>query len=215
MLRLLSFSACFSVMLTASSNAEPKYQSICFELHHDGNFLSKAIHEVLGTEESKAILQGVCGAFTAEAERCVDSIESAGAGQLNFTKKGDSDYYGAIKASPRHQICRAFFVTNDWSSTSDTDANMQIATDRRSLTWYAAVVSNPSSGKWVRYQLVFEEVPENTDLPSDCHIPGLLWETHDKERVARQDNVTVTLDRQDAWCTGQHDENWRREFMSR
>jgi hypothetical protein len=211
----LSFLACAitycAAFWCAAAQAETRYQSVCFELHKSGSFFSKTIKEGLGSNEGKFVLKAICTYLTGNKPACSSSVDAAGEVYNRLTKHRGSDFYGMIAASPGYQVCRAFFVTSDWSATTDTDANMLIHSSRDKLTWYAAIGGGGSKGRWVRYQLVFEETPKSSPLPSNCHRPGLLWETHDRVRQPKQQNVTISLPKCENWCTGQYSSTWRRE----
>ena len=211
---LLSFVICATTFIGPTpADAEPRYQSVCFELHKSGDFFRKTIKEGLGSNEGLFVLKAICTSLTGNAQACATAVAAAGEVFNQTTSHSGSDYHGKIQASPGYQICRALFVTSDWSETSDTDANMQIRPNRDMLAWYAAIGGGGSKGRWVRYQLVFEEIPKTEPLPSNCHKPGLLWETHDQVRVAKQKNVTISLPTCEDWCTGQYSSNWRRTCL--
>jgi hypothetical protein len=133
----LSFLACAitycAAFWCAAAQAETRYQSVCFELHKSGSFFSKTIKEGLGSNEGKFVLKAICTYLTGNKPACSSSVDAAGEVYNRLTKHRGSDFYGMIAASPGYQVCRAFFVTSDWSATTDTDANMLIHSSRDKL----------------------------------------------------------------------------------
>jgi hypothetical protein len=177
-----------------------RYQSVCFELHKSGSFFGKTIKEALTSEEGKAVLKGICTYFTGDAQGCSSGVETAGQVYAAIYRKEGNEWRGTIDASPGYEICRAHFVTNDFSATSDTDTSMTLDQSRSKLDWYAAIGESERQGRWVRYQVVLEEVPQGR-ATNDCYKPGVLWFTKDRASTPRDESAKISLEQNDLWCT--------------
>ncbi|RWD20755.1 MAG: hypothetical protein EOS57_08190 [Mesorhizobium sp.] len=199
-----------ALFLSKAFSAEYRYQSACFELHEDGSFFQNTIKQTFGSREGRAILAGVCTYFAgpAAAEQCAAAAELAGQAYARLENREGNEYKGVITTSDGYEICRAYFVTNDFSATSNTDSSMTLRENsngpRAELGWYAAIGGSPKQGRWVRYQVVLEEIPRGSEADHDCHPEGLLWTTNDDSYtdIPQTSTRLVLPDRRLLWCTG-------------
>jgi hypothetical protein len=168
----------------------------CFYINRAGNFFSKVGHEFAG-KEAQEIGIAVCTAYTEDAANCTKYVTS-GASIVNaLTRSAGSDRHGVIRATPGHTICRASFVSNDWSVTSATTFNATIQRTRElnGLVWYVAMPDRGQTGDWIDTMIVLDEVPIGTEGKAGC------WQLTYKDAGTPLDGETRTHVR--AWeCKG-------------
>lgn len=173
------------------SAASHKFQSVCFNIKSDGNFWSKSFNELVTSDEAKAVGKAICSYYSGNPGACSTGIEQ-GASVLKDvarTRKG-SDNYGLISVAAGYEICRAAFVSNDWSVTGRTTFNTVVLRDANAngLGYYVSLPTGSSKRDWIDVQLVLEVVPAGTAAQQGC------WATGSNPWICKGGNCSSLMD---------------------
>lgn len=160
--------------LSLKSIDEALYDSTCFNMKTGGNFLSKTLREMVASEEAQAIGAAICTYYSGAPAACVKTAQE-GANLVNsLTKHSGSDSWGIIRARPNYEICRAFFVENDWSVTSATTFNTTITRSGadNGLSFYVSMPTGKNRRDWIDVKLIVEQVPVGKVSEAGCWPTG-------------------------------------------
>lgn len=148
----------------------------CFDIHNNDNFVSKTAKELMGSQEAQALGVAICTFYSGDAGTCLKGI-SAGAGIVNqLTAHDGSDYHGIFRAEVGYEICRAHFVSNDWSATGDATFNAGILRTSRDngLGWYGSLKVGDGQNHWFTTKVIIEQVPAGQVQRYSCPASGTL-----------------------------------------
>jgi hypothetical protein len=154
-----------------------RFDSICFNIRTNGGFIQKTGKEFMTSEQAKLIGKAICSYYSGQPGACNTYVDWGSWLIKNDLRKkeGGGDYKGVITASDGYEVCRAAFVSNDWSVTSRTTFNTVMVNDagRNALGWYVSLPTGSNKGDWIDVRIAIEEVPKGTTQQNGCWQPNM------------------------------------------
>lgn len=142
----------------------------CMHKHRNGNFFEKTTRELMGSKEAQALGIAICTYYSGDLKDCADYIQQGAEIVNKLTRTEGSDTYGRFEAKSGYQICRAAFVSNDWSVTGATtfNASIQRTQELNALGWLVSMPDRGATGDWITTMVVIEQVPIGQSAKYGC-----------------------------------------------